>query len=140
MNWKKFIIAFIAAFVFIFLFDWLFHGMLMKNTYAGLPEGFMRSDAEMGARFHWLILGQAIFMFMFTMIYARGFGSGGVGSGVGFGIMLGLLFVGMYFVAYCVHPIPSNVLATWAIAGLIEYAIAGAIVGAIYRPASSASI
>src|SRR5258708_14438265 len=66
MNWKKFFIAFIAAFVFIFIFEWIFHGIVLKETYAALPPGLMRPAEEfMKHFFHWLVLGQLVFVFLF---------------------------------------------------------------------------
>ena len=86
MNWKKFLIAFIAAFIFIFVYDWIFHAIVLKETYASLPPGLMRPAEEfMRHFFHWLILGQLVFVFFFTMIFAS-FGRGGAGAGARYGI------------------------------------------------------
>ena len=75
MNWKKFFFAFIAAWVFIFIFGWFFHAVLLKDTYAALPQGFQRSDADFKSHFGWLVAGQLVFAFMFTLIFASGFAS-----------------------------------------------------------------
>ena len=77
MNRKKFFFAFIAAFIFIFFFGWFFHTVLLKDTYAALPQGFQRSDADFKSHFGWLVAGQLVFAFVFTLIFASGFASGG---------------------------------------------------------------
>ena len=43
MSWTKFFFAFIAAFIFIFFFGWFFNEVLLKDTYAQLPSGLLRS-------------------------------------------------------------------------------------------------
>ena len=137
MNWKKFFVAFIAAFVFIFIFEWIFHGIILKETYAALPPGLMRPAEEfMKHFFHWLVLGQLVFVFFFTMIFAS-FGGGGAAAGARYGILVALLGFGANLIQFAVHPLTTRVLGFWGIGGLIELAIAGAIVGAIYKRSSS---
>ena len=136
MNWKKFFIAFIAAFIFIFLYDWIFHGIVLKETYAALPPGLMRPAEEFTRHFFpWLVLGQLVFVFFFTMIFAS-FGRGGAGAGARYGILLALLGFGTNLIQFAVHPLTTRLLGFWGIGGLIELAIAGAIVGAIYKPSA----
>jgi hypothetical protein len=39
------------------------------------------------------------------------------------------------FIDFAVQPLTTTILIAWCIGGIIEFAIAGAIVGAIYKPA-----
>jgi hypothetical protein len=139
MNWQKLFIAFIAVFIFIFFFGWVFHAVLLKDTYAALPSGLQRSDADFKSHFGWLVLGQLVFAFVFTLIFASGFASGGVGSGVKLGVMLGFLGIGQHMIVYAVQPFPGNLMLYWGIGAIIEMIVAGAIAGAIYKPASALS-
>ena len=92
MNWKKFLIAFIAVWIFTFIYGFVFHGMIMHSTYQQIP-GLLRPDAEFKANFPLLVLGQGVIAFFFTLIFVRGFGSGGgVAGGFRYGLLLGLLF------------------------------------------------
>jgi hypothetical protein len=75
MNAKKFLIAFVAAFVWIFLWGWLYNGVILKSVYAE-TQGLWRPQAETMSLFHWMILGQAVLVFAFIMIYATGFSDG----------------------------------------------------------------
>jgi hypothetical protein len=68
---KRFIIAFIAAYVFIFVWGWLLNGVLLKDVYAQTPN-LWRSQSEMMSLFHWILIGQALVIFAFVMIYACG--------------------------------------------------------------------
>jgi hypothetical protein len=65
-----------------------------------------------------------------TKNYGRG---GGVGAGVRLGIMFGIVYTGANLISYGAQPFAAHLITVYSIAGLIEYAIAGAIVGAIYK-------
>jgi hypothetical protein len=83
---KRFIIAFIAAYIFLFVWGWLVNGVLLKGVYAETPN-LWRSENEMMSFFHWIIVGQALVVFSFVMIYASGFG-GGAFAGIQLGLLL----------------------------------------------------
>ena len=135
MNWKKFFTAFIATFVWIFVFGWVYHGMLLHNTYAAML-GLMRAQTDV--QFPLIILGQVVMAFFFTLIFVRGFGSGGgVAGGFRYGFLLALFLCGLDIIDYAVDPLTTTVLFAWWIGGIIELAIAGVIVGALYKPAAA---
>lgn len=133
---KRFVFAFIAAYIFIFFWGWLLNGVLLKDVYAQTPN-LWRSQNEMMSLFHWIIIGQALVVFAFVMIYASGFAAGGVMAGVRLGILLEIAAIGMRLVIYAVQPFPGKLIVYGSVSGLIEMTIVGAIVGAIYKPASA---
>ena len=133
MNTKRLFGAFAAAFIFAFLFEWLLHGIILRGSEAALPQGLARAPTDFQNHFLWVLLGEAIMIFIFTMIYARGFATGGVRAGVGLGIMFGIIYTGANLISYGVQPFPGDLVVWYSIAGLIEYAVAGAIVGTIYK-------
>jgi len=130
---KRFIVAFLAAYIFIFFWGWLLNGVLLKDVYAQTPN-LWRSQSEMMSLFHWIIIGQALVVFAFVMIYASGFASGGVIAGIRLGILLEIAAIGMRMGFYAVQPFPGNLIVYGSVGGLIEMIIVGAIVGAIYKP------
>ena len=130
---KRFIIAFIAAYVFIFVWGWLLNGVFLKDVYAQTPN-LWRSQSEMMSLFHWILIGQALVIFAFVMIYASGFAGGGVIAGIRLGILLEIAAIGMRLAFYAVQPFPGKLVVYGSISGLIEMIIVGAIVGAIYKP------
>jgi len=133
---KRFLFAFLAAFVFIFFWGWLYNGVLLKDIYAQ-TSSLWRPQSEMMSLFHWIILGQAILVFAFVMIYASGFAGGGVGAGIRLGIMLEILAIGARMMMYAVQPLPGKLILYWSVGGLIEMIVTGAIVGAIYKPSAN---
>lgn len=136
MNWKKFFIAFVAVFVFTFFWGWLFNGVLLKDVYAQTAS-LWRSQSEMMSLFHWIVIGQVLLVFAFVMIYVSGFADGGVAAGIKLGILLEIAAIGMRLAIYAVQPFPGKLIVYGSISGLTEMIIAGAIVGAIYRPKTS---
>jgi hypothetical protein len=135
---KRFIIAFIAAYIFLFVWGWLLNGVLLKDVYAETPN-LWRTESEMTSLFHWIILGQALVVFSFVMIYATGFAGGGVISGIRLGLLLEIAAIGMRLAIYAVQPFPGKLIFYGSASGLIEMIIVGAIVGAIYKPAPARS-
>ena len=135
---KRFIIAFIAAYIFLFAWGWLLNGVLLKDIYAQ-TSNLWRTQTEMLSFFHWILIGQALIVFAFVMIYVTGFAGGGVVAGIRLGILLEIAAIGMRMAVYAVQPFPGKLLIYASIGGLIEMIITGAIVGAIYKPASARS-
>jgi hypothetical protein len=133
---KRFILAFIAAYVFLFFWGWLLNGVVLKDVYAETPN-LWRSQSEMMSLFHWIIIGQALVVFAFVMIYASGFAGGGVTAGIKLGVLLEIAAIGMRLGFYSVQPIPGKLILYGSIGGLVEMIIVGAMVGAIYKPASA---
>src|SRR6059036_979534 len=132
---KRFIVAFIAAYVFMFFWGWFLNGVLLKDIYAQTPN-LWRSPSEMMSLFHWIIIGQALVVFAFVMIYASGFAGGGVLAGIRLGVLLEIAAIGMRLAIYAVQPFPGKLILYGSVSGLIEMIVVGAIVGAIYKPAS----
>ena len=130
---KRFILAFIAAYIFIFLWGWLLNGVLLKDIYAQTPN-LWRSQSEMMSLFHWIIIGQALIVFAFIMIYASGFAGGGVIAGIKLGVLVEIAAIGMRMGFYAVQPIPGKLILYGSVSGIIEMIIVGAIIGAIYKP------
>jgi hypothetical protein len=135
---KRFWIAFIAAYIFMFLWGWLLNGVVLKDVYAQWASLF-RSREEMMSLFHWILIGQALLIFAFVMIYASGFAGGGVMAGIKLGVLLEIAAIGMRMAIYAVQPFPGQMLVYGSIGGLIEMVIVGAIVGAVYKPKTTTS-
>ena len=136
MNWKKFFIAFIAAWIFVFVFGFVWYGNLMHSIHNEVPT-LWRTEADFGSHFPWLILGHGVMAFFLTLLCARFVGSGGAGAGAKLGIMIALLYIGNNLITFAVQPLTTKILAGWVVGGLLEFAIAGAIIGAIYKSTSA---
>src|SRR5207244_6164914 len=116
---KRFIVAFVAAYIFIFFWGWLLNGVLLKDIYAQTPN-LWRSQSEMMSLFHWIIIGQALVVFAFVMIYTSGFAGGGVIAGIRLGILLEIAAIGMPMGIYAIQPFPGTSMVYGSVGGLIE--------------------
>ena len=94
----------------------------------------------MRSLFHWIIIGQALVVFAFVMLYTSGFAGGGVIAGIRLGLLLEIAAIGMRLGFYAVQPIPGKLIFYGSIGGIIEMVIVGAMVGAVYKPASGKAV
>ncbi|HKS04137.1 MAG TPA: hypothetical protein VJR49_02165 [Chthoniobacterales bacterium] len=133
MNWKKFLFAFVAAFVFLFGFGFLWYATLMHDVHREVPT-LLRPDADLKNYFGWLGFGQFIMAFFFTLLCARYVPAGRAGAGAMLGLLVGLVYAGPHLISFAVQPLTFKILFGWMAGGVIQFAIAGAIVGAIYKP------
>jgi hypothetical protein len=74
--------------------------------------------------------------FAFAYAYAKGYeGGSGVMEGVRFGVVIALVVTGFGLVwMYVQFPITATLAGASIIDSIVEFAIYGAIVGAIYKP------
>jgi hypothetical protein len=135
MNPKKFFIAFIVAFVFIFAFGFVWYGNLMHNVHNEVPQ-LWRPEADFHSYFPILILGHVVLAFFLTWLFAKFAPAGGAKAGAVLGILIGLMLVGDNLISFAVQPLTTKILCGWVVGNLLEFGIAGAIVGAIYKPRS----
>ena len=133
MDWKKFFIAFIAAFVFLFVFGFLWYGTLMHGAHQEVPT-LLRTEADFKTYFGWLILGQIVKAFFLTVLFACFVSAGGAGAGVKLGVLVALVYGGVDLIFFAVQPLTTKILGGWIVGDLIQFGIAGAIIGAIYKP------
>jgi hypothetical protein len=135
---KRFLLAFVAAYIFMFAWGWLLNGVVLKDVYAETPSIF-RPQAEMMSLFHWILIGQAVLILAFILIYASGFAGGGVIAGIRLGVLLEIAAIGSRMAIYAVQPFPGKLLVYGSLSGFVEMAVVGAIVGAIYQSRPSAA-
>lgn len=129
MNWQKFLTAFIAAFIFLFVFGFLWYGTLMRPAHEQV-QALFRPKPD----FPWLILGHIVMAFFFAMLCVRFVPAGGIVASAGVGILVGLVYAGIDLISFAVQPLTTKILWGWIAGSVIQFAIAGAIVGAIYKP------
>jgi len=104
MNFQRLIVAVIVAFVFIFATDFLIHAVWLKPVYDATKE-LWRPEAEMNARFPWMLAAQLLAALTFVWIWALGFAARGtVALACIYGLLLGLAVQVTTMVTYVVSP------------------------------------
>jgi hypothetical protein len=96
----------------------------------------LRPEADLKSYFGWLALGQFVMAFFFTLLCARYVSDGRAGAGAMLGILVGLVYAGPHLISFAVQPLTFKILCGWIAGAVIQFTIAGAIVGAIYKPAT----
>jgi hypothetical protein len=134
INWSKWLIASIAVFVVMFGLDYLIHGKLLMNLYTA-NANLMLPTAQGQARMGYMLGGQLLFAAFFVFLYTQGFsGKGTVSEGLRYGLYAGLLLnIPRMLIMYMWSLFPMPLLQAWAVTGLIETVLLGAVVGALYR-------
>ena len=50
------------------------------------------------------------------------------------GLFVALVYVGAHLITFAVQPITNKILWGWNVGALVQFAVAGAIIGVIYKP------
>ncbi|MCR4337128.1 MAG: hypothetical protein NUV91_04905 [Candidatus Omnitrophica bacterium] len=129
MN-KRYFVSSLFVFLFITVFEWIFHGIFLKDLYVQTSYLWRPEDQFIMPA---MLLGQFSFAFIFSFIFVKGYENKGMIEGIRYGLLIGLLFIPSQLVMYAVQPLPANLVILWSVGGLVELAIAGAILAATYR-------
>lgn len=128
---KQWLSAWLAVFVAWVLLDIVGHGLIFGSMYAALP-GVWRPRAEIKI---WLIYaGMLVTAAAFVAIYVVQIQSRGLIAGLAYGLLFGLAMgASLACGGYAVHPIQAELALGWFILAIVEYAMAGILVGSIIR-------
>lgn len=116
--------------------DMLFAGLVAANAAAMRPDAELMANLPIG--FVFLLLG----FFALSYAYAKGYeGGNGVVEGARFGVLTAFIVVGFGIVwQYVMFPITASYAMALMLDSIVELTLYGAIIGAIYRPASAPAV
>lgn len=133
MNTKRWLLASVAVLVVIAVLEFVIHGVLLSGVYKQTAS-IWRPDMQQVMWIFWV--GYLVFAPFFALIYVKGYEKGkpGLGQGLRFGFYVGaMLSVMDSFGWYVILPIPLSLAFYWFLAILVEFILAGATVGWVYR-------
>ena len=136
MKGKKLAKTVIAAFASIFVMELLIHQVWLGPFYRAHAQ-WWRPQAEMESLMPLMSVAQFVLALLLTLIYAKGYekGKGTAEQGARFGLLIGaLLMVPTSLMNYVIYPYPSSLILSWLVAGILEVTVAGAVIGAVYKP------
>ena len=115
--------------------DVLFADLAAANVTVMRPEADIMAGLPIG--FVFLLVG----FFAFAYAYAKGYeGGNGIVEGIRFGVLCSLIVIGFGLVwQYVMFPITASYAAAIIVDSIVEFALYGAIIGAIYKPAGQPS-
>ena len=134
MNRARLALTALVSWVVYLGVSFLVHAVLLKNIYmqhasAMRPEADANGILTLG--FGFALLGFSAFAYL----YARTCQGGGVAEGIRFGVMVGVILCCFGTIwDYMVWPVSPTLAALWMVDYLLEFALYGGIVGALYQP------
>ena len=139
MNYGRVAIAAVAATLVDGLYGYLVYGQLLGSEFAVYPNLY-RPVSEQAAYLPFMFLGILLAMFVMAYIYAKGYdGTNGVQEGMRFGVLIGLFNAGFFVeVNHAMMQVNRRLTGEMAVAGLVEWTVAGIVIGAIYRKTAAA--
>lgn len=138
MNYQRIALAAVAAFIAYMAVGSLIFGALptLRNEFAKYPAVYRTEQGQM-SYMPLGMLGMLVSMVVLAILYARLSRTPGPIDGAGFGALIGVFAVGAFVVHNFVNlNIGATVTTASALAYLIEWTIAGLVIGLVYRPAA----
>ena len=136
MNQKKCWLSVIAVVGVLFVTDFVIHGILLKGAYEATASLWRPMEVMHSMMWTmWVIY--IVNGMVLPYIYSKGFeaGKSPVGQGLRFGLVIGLLMAtGMSLGTYFMIAIPVSLAVSWFVGGMVQYALVGLALGAIYKP------
>jgi hypothetical protein len=136
MNYTRILVAAVVATVVDAVYGFIVYGNLLAPQFAAQP-GVYRPPAAQATYMPILFGGIFIAMLAASFIYAKGYEGGrGAAEGLRFGIVVGLLATAYSaMVSYAILNIGSRLGAAMMWSSLVEWIIAGVVIGLAYKPA-----
>ena len=135
MNFARVAVAAVLAWLASIGVGYLVDEVLLADLYLR-HAAVMRDADDAGTRLPWAISATFVGFFIFSYVYAKGYEQGsGLQQGLRFGVIVALLLLCFAVTwRYVLFPVAGTLLAAWAVTFIIEFALYGMIVGAVYRP------
>ena len=137
MNFPRIALAAVAAWIVSLPVGYVINDFLLADIYEA-NRSALRPTADVTAN---LPLGFAFVLigfFAFAYAYAKGYeGGNGVMEGVRFGVLIALIVTGFGLIwQYVLYPINATLAAAVIVDSIVEFALYGGVIGALYRPVS----
>lgn len=135
INCKRACVTGVALAVIYVLLNFLIHGVLLKETYMQTASVW-RPEAEMQSLICFMLIGEAIFAFFYSIIFAVGYDASkpGLGQGFRFGLLMGCLVAPFSALSwYTILPIPATLAVYWFCADFVGMLVLGVAAGLIYK-------
>jgi len=129
--WKKILLAIIIIFVALSILDYILHSLILAGVYSSTPE-LWRPVNEM---IWWVMyLASLIAVVSFVYIYVLFINPKNLKNAILYGLFIGVFMgISMGYGTYSVMPIPYVLAAAWFWGSIIEFTIAGYLLGLIIK-------
>jgi len=140
MNYARIVLAAVAATVVDAVYGFAVYGVLLTSEFARYPGVYRPNDVGM-TYLPIMFVGVFIGMLVAAAIYAKGYeGGNAVAEGARFGVLLGVFLAAVFVgVNYATLNIGRKISLELALAGLVEWTLAGIAIALVYKPSATAS-
>ena len=128
---KGVILAIIAVYIAWSALDFLIHGMLLKETYEATAHLWRPMQDMNMMLMHGVTLVLAV---LFVELYLFCVSQKSLSMGLKFGVIFGLAAGVMAASSYLYMPIPMSLAIDWFVGTLVEFVVAGWLVGLLVKP------
>jgi hypothetical protein len=137
MNFARVAASALAAWAVSIPIGYVVNEILLKDLYVANAAAF-RPEPAMMANMPLGMVSSLVGFLGFAYMYAKGYeGTKGTMEGLRFGVLVAILLSGFSLTwQYVLLPISGTLTAAWIVDAIVEFALYGAIVGAIYKPAA----
>jgi hypothetical protein len=136
MNYGRLVAAAVAATIIDAIYGFLVYGTLLTSEFAKHPGVYRPTDVQ-GGYMPLMFAGIFVAMLAATAIYSKGYAGGaGAAEGLRFGLRIGVFVIGYVSVVnYAITNIGRRLAGEMALAALVEWMVAGIVIGMTYRSA-----
>lgn len=130
----RLVVSVVVIFVVWAILDFVIHGVILGSTYAQQPELWRPMDEiHFGLTYSVTV----VCTVAFASIYGFLVSPKSLGAGLTYGLLFGIAFgYSMGFGTFSVMPVPARMAVIWFLGTIVEFTLAGGIVGAIVNPAA----
>ena len=137
MNFARVAAAAVAAWVVSLPVGYVVNEILLKDIYTAnaaalRPEAALQANVPIG--FAFTLVG----FFVFAYAYAKGYeGTSGIMEGIRFGVLVAFMLICFGLIwSWVTTPISGQMVVSMMVDSVLEFALYGAVVGAVYKPAA----
>jgi hypothetical protein len=141
MNFARVAASALAAWIVSIPVGYVVNDILLRDVYAANAAA-MRPEEAMMAIMPLGLVATLVGFFAFAYMYAKGYeGTKGTLEGVRFGVLVAILLCGFAIVwQYIIYPLDGTMVFAMVVDTIAEFALYGAIVGAIYKPVAGRAV
>jgi hypothetical protein len=136
VNCKRCFLTFVSVFVAVTAVDMILNGTVLSGQYQAFAS-LWRPEARMKTLFPLVFVGNAVFAYFFTWIYAKGFEpeKPHLAQGLRFALLIWpLSAVACNLSSAPFINVPLRFFAFWMAVGLADSLAAGLVAGLVYKP------
>jgi hypothetical protein len=136
INFARIALAAVVSWIVYLGVSFFVHSLILREMYVQHLTS-MRPEADQNAMLPVGFVFALVGFFAFSYAYAKGYeGGSGTQEGLRFGVLVGILICCFQIIwDHMIWPVSLQLTAAWMVQYILQFAMYGSVVGAIYKPA-----